>query len=140
MDRDRDQLNLLAIFHYVVAAILGLTGFAALIYVAAGVVMLSLGGEFGGKGGPPPAFLGWILIAVGALIGVLFWSAAAANVYSGRCLARRRRRLLCFTVAICDCMMFVPYGTLLGIFTIVVLVRPSVIRLFEDPPPTMAAP
>lgn len=51
---------------------------------------------------------------------------------SGRCLARRRNRLFSFVMAAFLCM-FMPFGTVLGIFTIIVLSRESVKRLYESP-------
>ena len=56
-----------------------------------------------------------------------------------RRLKQRRSRILCMVVA-GVCCLGVPYGTLLGIFTFVVLTRPSVVRLFQVSPPPIPAP
>jgi disulfide bond formation protein DsbB len=50
--------------------------------------------------------------------------------YAGRCLAQRRRYLLCMVVAGIACI-FMPFGTALGVFTLVVLSRPAVKAAFE---------
>ena len=51
-------------------------------------------------------------------------------VLAGRNLARRRRYLFCQVVAGVGCM-FMPFGTVLGVFTLVVLSRPAVRNLFQ---------
>ncbi len=45
-------------------------------------------------------------------------------------LKKRKARTFCMVVAAFECLG-VPYGTLLGIFTFIVLGRDSVTRLFE---------
>ena len=51
-------------------------------------------------------------------------------IIAGRMMAKRRRRMFCLIVAAISCLFF-PLGTLLGIFTILVLSRPSVIQQFD---------
>jgi hypothetical protein len=59
---------------------------------------------------------------------------------AGRFLARRKHHLFCLVVAGVECLFF-PFGTVLGVFTIIVLMRPSVQQAFEangpwqQPPP-----
>jgi hypothetical protein len=50
---------------------------------------------------------------------------------AGRNLAQQRRYTFCLVIAGLLCI-FIPFGTVLGVFTIVVLVRPSVKALFEQ--------
>ena len=52
-------------------------------------------------------------------------------ILAGRFLAARRRHLFCIVIAGIACM-FMPMGTVLGIFTIIVLMRPSVKELFTE--------
>lgn len=63
------------------------------------------------------------------------WSAAVItgavlNLVSGLCLLRQRFRTLSLIVAGLDCV-WVPFGTVLGVFTIIVLMRESVTRLYD---------
>lgn len=55
---------------------------------------------------------------------------AAFVIQAGRCLAQRRRHLLCLIVAglLCLCA---PLGTVLGVFTLVTLLRPQVKAAFD---------
>ena len=47
----------------------------------------------------------------------------------GRSLSRRKRYNFCLVMACVECL-FMPFGTALGVFTIVVLNRPSVKQSF----------
>jgi hypothetical protein len=81
---------------------------------------------------PPPAFLGWLIGAV-FVVGfamLLTWGIVKYVAYKR--LKERRSRVFCMIVAGISCLAF-PYGTLLGVFTFVVLSRPSVVALFESP-------
>lgn len=73
--------------------------------------------------------MGLIFTVFAAAIIVLGWGLAIATVYAGRCLARRRKHTFCLGVAAVSCMN-APIGTALGVFTIIVLMRPSVKELF----------
>ncbi len=55
---------------------------------------------------------------------------AAFVIHAGRCVARRRRYLLCLIVAGLLCL-FAPLGTVLGVFTLVTLLRPQVKAAFD---------
>ena len=78
----------------------------------------------------PPAFLGWMFIAVGA---VFFLGGIAMGICiltAGRCLSRRKAYSFTLVIACIECL-FVPFGTILGVFTIVALSRESVKGLFS---------
>ncbi len=131
---DTEHLRLLAIFHYVVAGMGALFACLPLIHVAIGIMMVTQPATFAGNnhGPPPPAFFGYLFAGLGAFFVLLGWAGAVCTFISGRCLARRRNRLFSFVMAAFLCM-FMPFGTVLGIFTIIVLSRESVKRLYESP-------
>ena len=130
MDRDTEQLNLLAIFHYVVAGLAALFSFFPLTYTALGVVFIFAARHGTAKPGEelPPEFVGWIFAAVGSLLFVIGVAMAVCILIAGRSLARRKRYT--FALACIECI-FVPFGTILGVFTIVALSRESVRALFS---------
>lgn len=130
-DEDARHLDLLATFHYVVAGIVAVFGCLPILHVAMGIAVVN--GAFNdGKGNPPPDFFGYFFI-VGGLLAILFlWSLAIAAFIAGRKLRQRTGYLYCLVVAAFECM-FMPIGTVLGIFTILVLSRPSVKTLFGQP-------
>jgi hypothetical protein len=51
-------------------------------------------------------------------------------IQAGRYLSRHVNRTFCLVVAGIECV-FTPFGTVLGVFTIIVLMRDSVRELFE---------
>jgi len=61
------------------------------------------------------------------------WGLAALALVSAAMLKRRRRRIFCMVVAAMLCL-FHPFGTVLGVFTLLVLARPSVKDAFKAGP------
>lgn len=51
-----------------------------------------------------------------------------------------RRRTSCVVTAVVGCVFFQPIGLVLGVLTILVLMRPSVVAAFERNAPGAAAP
>jgi len=134
MDRDTEQLNLLAIFHYVVAGFAALFSFVSLLYTAVGVIFIFAARHGTGKPGEelPPEFLGWIFAVVGSLLFVIGIMMAICILIAGRSLAMRKRYTFALVMACVECL-FVPFGTILGVFTIVALSRESIRTLFTKP-------
>ena len=129
MDRDTEQLNLLAIFHYVVGGLALLFSFFPLFYSVIGGFLL-YAAEHPTNQEPPPAFLGWIFIVLGAVFFLAGVTMAICILIAGRCLSRRKRYSFALVIACSECLFF-PFGTILGVFTIVVLSRESVKASFE---------
>jgi hypothetical protein len=128
IEKDIEHIKLLSIFHYVYAGISAIFGSFPLIHVAIGISVV-LGGFAGGKD-PMPMFVGWFFIAVGSILVLIGWGVAIANFLAARRLREHRNRLFCLIVAGIDCA-FLPAGTVLGVFTFIVLLREPVKQLFE---------
>jgi len=128
MTKDESQLNLISIFYYVVAAIAGLFSCMPFIHITIGIAMLS-GVMDSSSGEAPPEFLGWIFIIAGAIVALMGFTYTVLLILTGRWLSQRRRYTFCIVMAGISCM-FMPFGTILGIFTIIVLSRPEVKALF----------
>jgi hypothetical protein len=128
MDNDAQHLRLLSIFHFVVGGLAGLFCCFPLIYVGLGIGMVTGALDQAGKE-PPPPFLGWFFIAMGALIIVAGWTFALCVILAGHWLAHRKHYWYCFVMACIECI-FSPVGTVLGVFTIIVLLRPAVKAMF----------
>jgi hypothetical protein len=131
--QDEQYLQLLTILHYVLAAVVTLIGCFPLLHVAMGIMFLvmPMPTEDGNPGGPPPALLGILFIVFPGMIILAFWAIAACIFFGGRCLARRVRYTFCLVAAGISCLIM-PIGTALGVFTMIVLLRPSVKLLFES--------
>lgn len=136
-NQDLEHLRLLSIFHYVVAGLVALFGCMPLIHFGLGLAIAM--GAFEGE----PAegrFVGVILMAIAGVIILAGWGLAAAIFFAGRNLARRQSYTYCLVVAGISCI-FMPFGTVLGVFTIIVLMRESVKPLFRGSgAPTPAGP
>lgn len=134
---DQEHLRLLSIFHYIVGSLTVLFSCFPLIHLGLGIAMLTDPGFFGAEAAEqPPAFVGWLFVLIGGLIFLCGQALAICMIVSGRFLARRRRYLFVFITACVECIVM-PFGTILGVLTIIVLSRESVKALFtySTPPP-----
>ncbi len=137
MINDSEHLQLLSIFHYILAGITALVSCFPIIHLVVGLAFICAGTQ-GGQNAPPP-FIGWIFVSIASVLILAGWSLAVCMFMAGRALARRKRYLFCTVVAGFECLMM-PLGTVLGVFTIIVLMRPSVKLLFDAArPPDVAA-
>jgi hypothetical protein len=133
MDRDAERLHLLAIFHWVVAGMTALFSLFPVIHLLMGITLVS-GQLHAPKANGLDQMFGWFFILFACGFIFLGLSLAAGLAIAGRCIARREYRTFCLVIAGVACMFF-PFGTALGVFTIVVLSRDSVRALFEKPRP-----
>jgi len=132
MNRDGEHLRLLAIFHYVVAGLAALFSFFPLLYTTVGAIFIFAARHGTAKPGEdlPPEFLGWIFAVLGSLLFLIGIAMAICILVAGRSLALRKGYSFALVMACIECL-FVPFGTILGVFTIVVLSRESVRGLFS---------
>lgn len=130
MKQDEEHLRLLSIFHYVVGGLTALAACFPFIHLAVGIALVS--GTFPvppGQQGPPP-IAGWMFIAIASVLILGGWTMAVAIVLARRFLARHVHYMYCLVVAAVECL-FMPLGTILGVFTIIVLIRPPVKAFFQ---------
>lgn len=135
MTENEQHIKLLSTFHYIVGGLGALFACIPLIHVTLGILMIVNPNFLNGghKGPTPPAFIGYFFIIIGGFFVLCGWAAAICTVISGRYLARRKKRMFSFVMAAILCM-FAPFGTVLGVFTIIVLSKESVQKLYENPP------
>ena len=133
MNEDIQHLKLLSIFHYIVGGLTALFSCMFIVHVAMGIAMLH--GAFDGPNPPPPKAFAWLFILFPGTVMVFGWALAACMIVAGRRLTQRRSRLFCLIIAGIECMLM-PFGTVLGVFTIVVLMKDSVRQMFSQPPPS----
>lgn len=137
MTEDEGHLNSLAIGHYVVGAIMIAFSCLPLLHLGMGVAMLSgafpVDTETEGNVEVMPDLFAWLFIGVGGLFFLLGQAASIGVIVSGRFLKKRKNYLFSFILACLMCF-FVPVGTILGVFTIVVLSRDSVKRIYGRTP------
>jgi hypothetical protein len=143
---DREHLSALSIGHFILAGVALLGGVPTLLIGVSGSKLMD---EFGSDlsmamgqipgqsgvdpfGGSPDAMLQelntLILSVVVSMVLLAVVSAIHLSVV-GVQIRNRRWWTFCYLTGWGECLMF-PFGTVLGIFTIIVLSRPSVKRLF----------
>jgi hypothetical protein len=131
MTQDEEHLRLLSIFHYVVAGIAALFSLFPIIHLVIGLALVFAPHKFDGKGEPPPVWFGWIFVIFALVFMTLGFTFTGFVLAAGRFLAKRKYYLFCLVMAGVECM-FMPFGTVLGVFTIVVLMKDSVKQLFMN--------
>ncbi|MFI5378900.1 MAG: hypothetical protein ACHRHE_06370 [Tepidisphaerales bacterium] len=129
--RDIEHLNILGICHYIWGGLIMLFGCFGLFYVVMGILFIN--GKMPGPATPnvngPPPEMGWIFVMIGIGFMVFFWTLGILSLCAGYCLRARRRQTFCMVVAAFNCLS-IPLGTILGVFTFVVLARPTMTGLF----------
>jgi ABC-type phosphate transport system permease subunit len=131
---DNEHLKLLSIFHYVVAglALLGILFlFAHFLIMSAVFTNPEIWKSSKTQSAPPPQFFMAFLGCFYLIMGVIIAAAAVLNFLSAGFLRQRKHRIFSFVVAGLNCLQ-VPFGTILGVFTFVVLTRNSVRANYSD--------
>jgi hypothetical protein len=119
--RDRQQLTLLAVFHFVAAVVMVLLSVGPMLWFAAMWATI----------GPPNANEVGLVIVVMCLGCALPFCIAILAFIVGLSLHKRKRRMFCLVVAGIECLLL-PLGTILGVFTLQVLMREAVQDLFAS--------
>jgi hypothetical protein len=137
MNADHDHLRLLSLFHYILAGLTACMACFPIIHLAMGIMILTNPDLLNGQGNQPPppkeftAIFGLMFTIIPALMIALGWIYAFCLFLAGKNLKRRSHYTFCFVIAVISCL-FAPFGTVLGVFTLVVLLRSSVKSLFEQ--------
>ena len=126
----RDQLQLLAFFHYAVGAMIAMVAVVPLVLSAVGAQIASPGGDetIRTQGARVTEIASFGCAAALLVAGLAVGGAVA---FAGRCLMERRRHRFCLFAAALACLFF-PIGTALGAVTLSLLLAPDVRALFAD--------
>jgi hypothetical protein len=126
---DEGHLRTIVICHYVWGGLALLLSCIFIVHIMMGIMIVN--GRFPGNPGPnqmPPQF-GYMFICMGSGAMLLGWAVGLLTIVSGRAIAQRRWRMFSLVMAGANCAS-VPFGTLLGVFTFIVLLRGSVRELY----------
>ena len=135
---DEEHLKLLSIGYVVSGSMSALFSLMGLLYAGMGVMVFTLGAAEA-KNGPkpsqaPPVELAWFFGVFGLILFFALVAVALCKFKAAHCIKKRTGRTFCMVVAAISCFA-IPYGTLLGVFSFMVLFRPSVAKLFESSRP-----
>jgi hypothetical protein len=129
--RDLEHLRLLVTFHYIVGAITAIWLSFPLVHMLIGLALMlnpdGMGGN--GKQTAPMRLFGAFFFVIGGAVVLFGWTLGALTAYAGRCISRHQKHTFCVVVACVNCL-HMPIGTMLGVFTLIVLFRDSVRQLF----------
>ena len=133
---DEDQLDLLGMFYYILGGLEMSVVVVPLVFVATGLFVMVAPNLSDAPSQPDEAGAamlgGGFVVVVGLVAAALIGGKAGCVIYAGRCLRSRRNRTFALVVAAIMCLGF-PVGTVLGVFTLVVLSKPEVKALYEQP-------
>ncbi|QDU74113.1 hypothetical protein Pan97_11180 [Bremerella volcania] len=129
---DEYHLDLLGTFHWILAGLVAVAGLFPIFHVLFGFIAIVA--SLVGEAVEPEArglgvLMGFLFMAIGSAIMVTFWVIAYCLYLSGSYLKAHKNHTFCMVMAVIICFSF-PLGTALGVFTILVLIRPSVRQLF----------
>ena len=133
MEEDIRYLNLLAIFHLIVAGMVGLLSCLPLVDLFIGIPMLKdvpyalSQNEFFSQTTLAPLI--FILLPSG--ITVIGWMFAIAIALNGYYLRTRKWVDYCMVVSGIE-TIFMPFGTVLGVFTMILLTKPTIKNRFDE--------
>jgi len=126
---DIKDLKLLSIFHYVAGGILIFFSLAQLIHVIVIIHVMDFSTIESSQQLFPPDFKYYF--AVAGVVGFILGKAIAiATILSGRFIKLHKRYWFSFVIA-CFLCLITPFGTILGVFTLIVLCRQSVKELYS---------
>ena len=128
-NEDEQYLRLLSIFHYVVGGLTALVACIPIFHFTIGIGMIIASFAEPRETGLMvlPGLL-FTLIAGGIML--FGWTFALGIALTGYFLSARRNYMFCLVMAGVE-TIFTPFGTVLGVFTIILLMRPSVKMLFR---------
>ncbi len=129
MNQAAHNLNLLSIFHYVVAGLAALFSMIPVIHLVIGISFLS--GALPSDGEPAARVIGLIFVIIAACVILGGLTIAGLIAWAGVNLGRRTRYTFCLVMAGVECL-FMPFGTVLGILTIITLTKEPVKEMFES--------
>lgn len=123
-ENDVEHLRLLSIFYYVLGGLAAAFACFPIIHLIMGIVMVVVAVSGSGGGDAPPLLVGLFFMMVPLVLMSIGWAYAVCMFITAHHLSRRTKYWFCFVIAAITCLF--PLGTVLGVFTIIVLVRPSV--------------
>ena len=116
------------------AGIIAFCSLLPILHLAIGIIIITAPESFPMESPEelPPQVFGYLFAFFGATFFILGEALAIANILSGRFLKLRKRYWFSFVIACINCL-YMPFGTILGVFTIIVLSRESVKELYLLP-------
>jgi hypothetical protein len=139
-DENERYLRILSIAHYAHGVFVGLLAFLPIFHFGIGIAMLT--GSFGPQSrdaGFPMQWFGLFFVCIAGGIMLMGWAYAVCSIIAGRYLQQRKNYTFCMVMGGVDCI-FQPLGTVIGVFTLLLLTRAPVRALFDRAAAAPSAP
>lgn len=126
---EQNQLNMLSIFHFIFGGFGCLASLGTLIYVIFGALFVAI--DLPNKGLPNDAknFIGYLAMSIGSIVFITILTLSILTIYSGVQLRNCKKHTFSMVIASILCLS-IPFGTILGVFTLVVLSKKEVKELY----------
>lgn len=131
---DVDHLRALSVCHFVWGGLLALFACFPIVHIILGFMFMAGAVPMTPSPNAPPFDqrpLGVFFVIFGSCAVLGGWTLAGFTIASGVLLRRRRRRMWSVVIAGINCAVF-PFGTVLGVFSLMVLMRDSVRRIYDE--------
>lgn len=131
MSNHDNHLNLIKIFHYIMGGLGCVFGMFPLIYVVIGQLVLHDAGPMANEFGNTQSeifarnMMGTVFTVIGVVAFLILEAGAICALLSAKFIKERRNYWFSFVLACLMCLS-APFGTALGIFTIITLMRKEV--------------
>jgi hypothetical protein len=139
---DEEHLRLLSLFHFIKGGITVAFSLLGLLYFLFLGFIMKMGSRLHLPSNSyneefPIEFMSYIFLIAGIIV-MLVLLCGILQLVSGYYLKRKEYRLFSFIIGIIE-ILEVPYGTILGLMTLIVLSKDSVKRKYEKTHPGRAA-
>ncbi|MCP3957185.1 MAG: hypothetical protein GY719_04975 [bacterium] len=137
-DQDRqailntEHLKLLSWGYFVLGGFSVFASLFCLIYVVMGIMLGSVAAIEEQAAEEGLAIMAWMFALIGGFLFVFMAALGSLKLYAGVCIRKRQKRTLC-QVAAAVSVLSIPFGTILGVLTFIVLERPTVKEEFAAP-------
>ncbi len=126
---NNEHLRLLSIFYYIMGGITCFYGLFPILHLIMGIAMIKLAPTTESVSESSPEIVGWFMVSIASVLIILGLTLGILQLLTATFLKKKKKRVFCFVVSIISCFM-IPFGTILGIFSINVLKRESVKKIF----------
>jgi hypothetical protein len=132
VDRDTEHLYLLSIFQYAAAGVTALVGSFPLFHVAMGAMMFFLPDSMPSSGKDAfPREVGLFFMGIGLAFVTAGWTLATSHFLIARFLRQKRHFWFCVVASAISSFACMFSSGIVGIASLVILLRPGVRDLFE---------
>jgi hypothetical protein len=132
VDRDAEHLKILAIFQYAAAGVAALVGCFPILHVLIGASILLTPDSIRGSGrNAMPREIGFVFVGLGGAFVLAGWTIAGAHFLIARFLKQTRHYWFCIIASCATCLFCMFSSGIIGVASLVILLRPGVRELFE---------